>query len=306
MMGRVIAFGECMVELSFTGPSAAAIGYAGDTFNTAIYLRRLGLQVAYATALGEGDRFSRGILGRMGDTGIDTDLVTLVPGRLPGLYAIERNAAGERSFDYWRGEAPIRDFFRLADLDKLARAFAEAELIYLSGISLAVIGREGRGRLSAMLAEARGQGAAIAFDPNFRARLWPSTGEARAAVDEVAPLCRFISFSTADVEALFPAGAQETVRAWADLGIEVVARDEDRRITVHAHGSAMAFAPRPAGPVVDTTGAGDSFNAAYLAARLAGEAIGKAVTDAQVLAGRVVGCIGAIIPDGTASPDVGA
>jgi 2-dehydro-3-deoxygluconokinase len=285
-MGRVIAFGECMVEL----------GVTEGTFNTAVYLSRLGVETAYATALGAGDRFSRGILAAMAAEGIGTDLVTQAEGRLPGLYAIERDAAGERSFFYWRSEAPVRDFFRLADLDAVGRAFGRAELIYLSGISLAVIGPAGRERLEEMLREAREAGAAIAFDPNYRARLWRSPQEAQAAVGNLAPLCRYISFSSEDVAALFPAGAAATAQAWAADGCEVVARDEDRSIRVYAGGEKSEFPPAPAPRVVDTTGAGDSFNAAYLAARLAGRPIAEAVSAAQALAGKVVGFPGAIIP----------
>lgn len=295
-MARVIAFGECMVELSLVTADAAEIGYAGDTYNTAVYLSRLGRRVAYATALGRGDRFSRGILERMAAEGIETDLVTAVEGRLPGLYAIERDAAGERSFFYWRGEAPMREYLRFADEARLARAFGEAELVYLSGISLAVIGEAGRARMLELLSRAAQAGTAIAFDPNYRARLWPSPQTARAALEAIAPFCRFLSFGAADLAALHEGPAAEVARAWAAQGVEVVQRDEDRTVRVHSGAGVESFAPEPCGEVVDTTGAGDSFNAAYLAARLAGDPIAASVAAARALAACVVARRGAIIP----------
>src|SRR5258708_21697261 len=86
-MAGVISLGECMVELSLTGPGAAQVGYAGDTFNTAVYLRRLGLPTAYGTGLGAGDPFSRAILERMAEEGLSRELVVEAEGRLPRLYA---------------------------------------------------------------------------------------------------------------------------------------------------------------------------------------------------------------------------
>ncbi|MFC3069110.1 sugar kinase [Phenylobacterium soli] len=291
-MARVVVFGECMVELSLGQGASAAIGYAGDTFNTAVYLARAGLEVAYATALGSGDRFSQGVIALMRQEGIDAGLVTGVEGRLPGLYAIERDAAGERSFHYWRGEAPVRDFFRLADLDAFAAALSAADLVYLSGISLAVIGPEGRSRLTTMLAAS---GTPLAFDPNYRPRLWSGPAEARAAVEGILPLCRYLSFSADDAEALC---GRPLPPEWTVGGAEVIQRDADRRVGVLSGGEIADFPPGPAGSVVDTTGAGDSFNAAYLAARLQGRSIVDAVDEARALAAKVVAAPGAILPRG--------
>src|SRR5205085_456225 len=162
--GGVVALGECMVELALDGAASALVSYAGDTFNTAVYLRRLGREVAYGTALGDGDPFSGAIRDRMDAEGISRALVVEAGGRLPGLYAISRDSRGERSFYYWRGEAPARDYYELVDLEKLRATLAQAQLIYLSAISLAVIGERGRAILIPMLRDMAEAGVAIGFD----------------------------------------------------------------------------------------------------------------------------------------------
>src|SRR5207302_10712390 len=143
------------------------------TFNTAVYLQRLGLEVFYASAVGQGDPFSTGILAYLAEEGIGRELVVEAEGRLPGLYAIQRDAAGERSFFFWRSEAPARDYLKLVDLEVLRGALTAADLIVVSAITLAVIGAAGRSVLTSLLADAAAAGVAVAFDTNYRARLWP-------------------------------------------------------------------------------------------------------------------------------------
>ncbi len=170
-MDRIACIGECMIELSQLdlATGQARIGFAGDTANTATYLARLGQPTAYLTNVGT-DAFSDTMLARMQAEGIDTSLIGRLPDRLPGLYAIETDARGERSFRYWRNEAAARTLFSgtgptLADLDGFAT-------VYVSGITLAILPDGVRRRLIAALGALRARGVRTVFDPNYRPRLW--------------------------------------------------------------------------------------------------------------------------------------
>src|SRR4051812_47840529 len=139
MSMKIAAIGECMIELSERRGDQCRIGFGGDTLNTAIYLARLGAPVDYVTALGD-DGYSDRMLAAWRAEGVGTAQVLRLPGRLPGLYAIETDAAGERRFYYWRDQAPARALFSLPQTPDLVAALAGYDLIYLSGISLSLYG----------------------------------------------------------------------------------------------------------------------------------------------------------------------
>ena len=297
-MAQAVSVGEVMVELARGPDGRFALGYGGDTFNTAVYLARLGVDTAYATALGE-DPYSDGIVARAAEEGVSTGLVLREPGRTPGLYLIETDKKGERTFHYWRDTSPARELFELPGWERVAEAIVTADLVYFSGITLSLYSNAGIGRLLATLEYARQRGAKIAFDSNFRPRGWKND-EARARAVFAEALTRVdIALPTFEDEARLWGDADPvaTVERLRGLGVsEIAVKNGPKAALVHAQGvRAEVPVPKTVKPV-DTTAAGDAFNAAYLAARLRGAEPLAAARAAHVLAAEVIRHRGAIIP----------
>jgi 2-dehydro-3-deoxygluconokinase len=291
-MATVACIGECMIELRELPDGSLARGWGGDTLNTAVYLARLGAKVDYLTALGD-DPWSDEMLAGWEAEGVGTRLVQRLPGRLPGLYVIQTDAQGERRFSYWRGEAPARQLFELAGTAALAAALPGYELIYLSEITLSLYGEAGRERLWAALASARAGGSRVAFDTNFRPRGWPDAGVARTAFRRAMATADIVLASSEDLELLF---GQELPPELQRGGLELVLKRPDLACRITAPDIDLVVAATPVESVVDTTAAGDSFAAAYLATRLAGGDPAAAAAVGHRLAGAVVSRRGAIIP----------
>jgi 2-dehydro-3-deoxygluconokinase len=292
---RAACIGECMIELSESPDGRLTRAYGGDTLNTAVYMARLGLAVDYVTALGD-DPFSDEMAAGWRAEGIGVDLVARLPGRVPGLYIIQTDAAGERRFSYWRDSAPARDLFGIPETPAIVEALAGYDLLYFSGITLSLYDEAGRARFFDALDRARAKGARVAFDTNFRPRGWPDRPVAQAAYGEALGRADVVLASIEDLQLLF--GGENPARRLFDRpAAEVVLKTPEPACrVVTADGVDEVVAAQPVARVVDTTAAGDSFAAAYLANRLAGAGPAAAARAGHALAGVVVGHPGALIP----------
>jgi 2-dehydro-3-deoxygluconokinase len=295
---RVVAVGEVMVELSRGDDGRFALGYGGDTFNTAVYLARGGVDVAYATALGD-DVYSDRIFDFAAAEGIGSDLMVRAPERMPGLYLIETDSQGERRFAYWRDTSPARELFELPNWAAIAESLLTARLVYFSGITLSLYSNTGLGRFLAVLEVARERGVLVAFDSNYRARGWRGeVARARTVYTEALKRVDIALPSFEDEVALWgDASPDATIDRLQAFGIGEIAVKNGAQAALLARGKEREWVPVPdVATAIDTTAAGDSFNAGYLAARLGGEAPEAAATAAHRLAGEVVQHRGAIIP----------
>ncbi len=258
-----------MIELSAGQRDLWRMGFAGDTFNTAYYARKIlpkARRVAYVTALGD-DPFSERMRGFIEKAGVETDRIRNVSGRRPGLYAITLEKA-ERAFTYWRSESAARAL--ADDAGWLKRALGDAEMLYFSGITLAILAPAARRRLLAALAERRKTGARIAFDPNFRPVLWRDERVARTAMTSAYRVADIALPTFSDEAALFgDKDIAATEKRLLRAGVrEFVIKHGEKDALVFGDGIRGRVPPTKPKRVVDTTGAGDSFGGAYLAGRL--------------------------------------
>jgi 2-dehydro-3-deoxygluconokinase len=293
---RIACIGECMVEFAQDRDGLFRRGFGGDTLNTALYLARLGIDVSYVTALGD-DALSDGMLSAWRAEGIDTDDVLRLQGRVPGLYMIERDARGERSFLYWRDRAPARELFDRAD-DAALERLSRFDWLYFSGISLSLYDETGQARLHELLAAARKRGGRVAFDGNYRPRGWSDVQSARRAFDDVLPLVDLALPTLEDEQALFgDADAAACLARLKSAGItEIVIKRGALGCLIDDGGTVVDVPPPRVVQPVDTTAAGDSFNAGYMAARIKDASPRDAAGMGHRLAAAVIMSPGAVIP----------
>lgn len=295
----VALLGECLIELSGAPFETLHQAFGGDSLNTAVYLARLARQaigVDYITVLGA-DPLSELMMQRWRSEGIGTGLVLRDATRLPGLYWIQVDASGERNFLYWRGESAARYLLQHPNFDCVAASLAEADLVYLTGISLAILPEKDRATLTDLLGRLAARGVAIAFDTNYRPALWLSVEAARAASRALAPIARLMFATFEDEQKL-----------WGDVSPNMTLarlRAQNAQLIVIKLGAggclysegdkAISVPTSPVTPVTDTTAAGDAFNAGVLAGWLLNRRLEDCCRAGNALAGKVIQQRGAII-----------
>lgn len=297
MPKRFVSIGECMIEFAPVETGLYKLGYAGDTFNTAYYAAALlpaGWGTDYMSAVGD-DRASADMLAFMQTSGVSTEHVRTVPGVSPGLYVIHLDGA-ERSFSYWRSQSAARQL--ADDAAHMEMTLSGAGIIYFSGITIAILYAQARDRLHSALTVARAAGSVIAFDPNIRPRLWENVEAMRREIVRFASQAHIVLPSFDDEKAHFgdTDPAATAARYHSNGPTHVVVKDGANGAFVSTGNGALHVPAEPVDDVVDTTGAGDSFNAGYLASySLTNDAI-AAARFANALAGQVVRHRGALMP----------
>jgi 2-dehydro-3-deoxygluconokinase len=296
---RLVSIGEAMIEMSGGEDRTYRLGFAGDTFNTAWYMKALlpaDWSVDYVTALGD-DIYSGQMRAFIAAAGIGVEHIQTIPGRRPGLYMIHQEG-GDRHFTYWRGQAAAK--LLADDKDKLRASISGADLVYFSGITLAILNPRSRGRLMKAIVMARDAGARVAFDPNVRPALWTSPEIMASTLTAAATIADIVLPTHSDEKPVFgDSDPEATAKRYRDIGVgEVVVKNGAEPALVALGDDRVSVPASKPERIVDATAAGDSFNAAYLSARMAGRAPEDAAKAAHRVAGIVIGHKGALIdPD---------
>jgi 2-dehydro-3-deoxygluconokinase len=301
---RVICIGECMVELRATGADAFARAYAGDAYNTAVYLKRSlpDAQVQLLSGTGD-DAMSRAMRKVWRAEGIDGTLAFTVDGGSPGLYLIENDARGERRFHYWRSNSAARRWLALLE-DQDETVLWGADVIYLSGVSLAILSPAERAGAIELLRRLRPHVGRIAFDPNVRLALWETAQAAAATIEEALSIADIALPSTEDARLLLGVDdPTEQMNRLQGAGGREIALTLGAAGCLVADGGVRTRLPAPrAASITDTSGAGDAFNGAYLATRLRGGSAVESAESGLLLGSRVITHTGAIVPMSVSHP----
>lgn len=302
---KAAIIGECMIELRRENGKVTQT-YGGDTLNAAVYLKRAsGADVDYISALGANDAYSEGMIKFWQDNGIGSSLTQRLPNKLPGLYAIEVDENGERSFLYWRGEAAARSCFDTEEADNILASLWRYDLIHLSGISLAILNPEGREKLLAALEKLAARGVPISFDFNYRPQLWGENPEQKATpfYRRIAKIATWLFLSPDELKAagfnVKDTSSPDFIDALKALGSsQIIVKNGDKPCLIYKKDGQMqeVHGPRHLNPV-DTTAAGDSFTGGYLAAAMAGLEPKDCVENGQKIASAVIMHPGAIIAE---------
>jgi 2-dehydro-3-deoxygluconokinase len=299
---KLVAIGECMMEIQANSFGPAVLAYGGDTFNTAVYLRRCSkpadIEVGYATGVGQ-DPLSGKLLNEWAGLGLNLTCTQKIAGKLPGMYLIETDDSGERRFHFWRDNSAARFYFN-ADPTPLESSAQDIDCFYFSGISLAILDKAARDRLFQILHAQKAAGKHVVFDNNYRPKLWPDRITTQKVFDQAFEVSTIALITADDHQAVFDLPDLDTATAHAKQRPvkEIVIKRGAAPSLVNAPetGAWLEIATQKVDKVVDTTAAGDSFAAGYLSRRLMGQSPAESATFGNKVASRVVQHRGAIIP----------
>lgn len=294
--------GECMLEVQANSFGSAMLSYGGDTFNTAVYLRRCShpndIQVGYATGLGN-DPLSKKLMKEWQSLGLDLSGSQQIEGKLPGLYLIETDDTGERLFHFWRENSAARDYFE-SITTPLEQKCEDIDCLYLSGISLAILNNAARDRLFTLMGRLKANGKQVVFDNNYRPKLWADRITTQQVFEQAFSLSTLALITADDHQQVFGLPHLEDAVAHAQqLNVaELVIKRGASPTLVHNQDKTQwqEVNAYPVAKVIDTTAAGDSFAAGYLSKRLVGKSAVESADFGNRIASRVVQHRGAIVP----------
>lgn len=297
---KIASIGEAMLELTHESPRRLALGFAGDTLNTAVYLSRIAgsrCHIDYVTRVAR-DWYSDELIAAIQGEGISTSLIERTKSGNVGLYLVRTDTTGERTFTYYRSASVARGLFGPEQSTQLDNQLAAYDMIYLSAITLQILTKEARERLWELLDQVRTKGGSVVFDSNYRPAGWTTPDDARNAIEETLRRTDIALPTYADEVQLFDdSSPQATADRIHKLGVrEIVVKDGPNGCIIRLNNELLHEPSLPVEPVVDTTGAGDAFNAGYMAARTSGIPAQYAAAAGHRIAAQVIQWPGAIIP----------
>ncbi|MGL1956863.1 MAG: sugar kinase [Colwellia sp.] len=301
---KIAIIGECMIELSGQPFSQMLQNYGGDSMNTAIYLKTLNgnaIDVHYVSSMGT-DQLSKAVIEKWQQHNINTDFVLPNPDKHAGLYMIQNDIHGERTFQYWRNDSAAKYMVQHEEFANVIAKLSGFDAIYLSGISLAILSEDDCQTLLCHLEDLKAHGVKIIYDSNYRPTLWSNPEHCVQANNKAYSLAdlALVTFDD-EAELWHDRTIEDTRQRLHSVGVNALVIKDGANGCQYSEEMANGeinvsfYATSPVEKVIDTTAAGDSFNAGFLSQWLVDKPIEQCSNHGNGLARQVIQQKGAIV-----------
>lgn len=293
----LLFIGEAMLELVPSTRDSLKKSFAGDVYNTSVYLKRAfpDNHVQFMSAVGN-DPLSQEFIEKVESESISTSLIARSVRKHMGIYMVQNDDAGERSFIYWRNDSAAK--WMMSQLSTNQINTSQYQCIFFSGITLAILQEAERDAFWQFILAAKKQGSLIIFDPNYRPALWPDSLSAKQQFQTAYEHSDWLMPGVDDFKSLYGIDSIEGCVEFCQQFEfqELVIKQGQDPVHVVSSAGEQSYEIESSQNVVDTTSAGDAFNGIYIGARLAGKNIEQAVQMANYAAIKVIESPGAIMP----------
>ena len=290
MTPEILCLGEPMLEFNEQPDGRFLPGHGGDTSNTAVAAARQGARVGYVTHLGQ-DSFGASFLDMWQAEGVDTSTVRQVDNARTGIYFVTHGPDGHE-FTYYRQNSAAS---RMLPSDLPLNALRSTRILHVSGISQGISESAAETVLAAIDC-VREAGGRVSYDTNLRLKLWPLE-KARRVIHEAVGRSNIALPGYDDAVLLCGRDTPDGIADYyLDLGVDIVALTLGHKGTLVATPDERHKVPAMKVDAVDATGAGDTFDGAFLARLVAGDAVVDAATYANAAAALSVQGYGAVAP----------
>ena len=257
----ILCCGEALIDLLprdlVTGGTGFAPHSGGSVFNTAIALGRLGTKVGFLSGVST-DMFGEQLIDSLEASNVDSSLC--VRSNRPTTLAFVKLTGGEAEYAFFDENSAGR-MFSEGDLPKLGAAVTE---LHFGAISLIA---EPCGSAYEALMRREHASRVISLDPNIRPGFITDRQTHLARMQRMIAMSDIVKLSDADLAWFDESHSfEDQARDWLEQGAKLIVLTRGTAGAIGVTQTARAEVPAVPVDVVDTVGAGDTFNAGLLSA----------------------------------------
>ena len=257
----VLCLGEPLLEFNQIkegNKKTYSSGYGGDTSNTAISIARQGMSVGFISKVGK-DQFGWELLELWKREKVDYSHVSIHPEAPTGIYIVTHDADGHHFTYYRSGSAACQ----MTPLDLPKDDLSQTRILHLSAITQAISVSSCETAFAAIF-QARKNGVKVSYDTNLRLKLW-SLDRARDVINRTVPMCDVIMPSLEEATSLTGlVDPEEITDYFFELGAKLVVLKQGSHGARVSDGKENLNIPGHKVKAIDATGAGDTFDGAFL------------------------------------------